>query len=112
VHGDIPITRSATAAENRAVTFPHATASVDGASTSDPFFTHARMQGANANHLKTAKRQRIDVQAEGAFQALGSGVTVQQILTPCCAIVPDLHLTTFDVQRRSGVEFPFGFSVE
>ena len=75
-------------------------------------YPRAHMQGANANHLKTAERQRIDVQAEEALQALGSGVAVQQILTPCCAVVPDLHLTGFDVQGRSGVEFPFGFSVE
>jgi hypothetical protein len=39
----MPITRSATAAENIEVTFDQTTASVDGASTSDRSFTHARM---------------------------------------------------------------------
>jgi hypothetical protein len=76
------------------------------------FDPRAQVHGADADHLKTAERQRVNVQAKGALKPLGSRVAVQQVFAPCCAVLPDLELTSFHVQRSSSVEFPFGFCCE
>lgn len=76
------------------------------------FDPRAQVHGADADHLKTAERHRVNVQAKGALKPLGSRVAVQQVFAPCCAVLPDLELTSFDVQRSSSVEFPFGFCFE